>query len=84
MRRFKLHIGEYPVYELTKENYLTKTKKDKWYNAVGKDQCKREFAVCPVCDNPIQIIGIYKKLENTDKPYGRHYNHDTAIAKHNE
>lgn len=27
MRRFKLHTGEYPVYELTKENYLTKTKK---------------------------------------------------------
>lgn len=84
MRRFKLHTGEYPVYELTKENYLTKTKKDKRYSAVGKDQCKRDFAVCPACDNPIQIIGIYKKLENTDKPYGRHYNHDTAIEKHNE
>ena len=72
------------MYELAKENYLTKTKKDKRYSAVGKDQCKRDFAVCPVCDNPIQIIGVYKKLENTDKPYGRHYNHDTAIAKHNE
>ena len=72
------------MYELAKENYLTKTKKDKRYSAVGKDQCKRDFAVCPACDNPIQIIGVYKKLENTDKPYGRHYNHDTAIAKHNE
>ena len=70
MRRFKLHTGEYPVYELTKENYLAKTKKDRRYSSVGKDQCKRNFAVCPACDNPIQIIGLCKKLENTDKPYG--------------
>ena len=69
MRWFKLHTREYPLYELAKENYLTKTKKDKRYSAVGKDQCKRDFAVCPACDNPIQIIGVYKKLENTDKPY---------------
>ena len=60
MRWFKLHTREYPVYELAKENYLTKTKKDKRYSAVGKDQCKRDFAVCPACDNPIQIIGVYK------------------------
>lgn len=63
MRWFKLHTREYPVYELAKENYLTKTKKDKRYSAVGKDQCKRDFAVCPACDNPIQIIGVYKKLK---------------------
>ena len=66
---------EYPVYELAKENYLTKTKKDKRYSAVGKDQCKRDFAVCPACDNPIQIIGVYKKLENTSftRKGGNHY-----------
>ena len=34
--------------------------------------------------NPIQLIGLYKKLENTDRPYGRHYNRDTKVAKHNE
>ena len=27
------------------------------------------FAVCPACDNPIQIMGLYK----TNKPFGKHY-----------
>ena len=45
---------------------------------------KQNFTVCPACDDPIQILGIYKKLENTDKPYGKHYNHSIAIAAHNE
>lgn len=72
------------MYELTKENYLGKTRKNEQYHVVGKDQCRRDFAVCPACDNPIQIIGLYKRLENTDKPYGKHYNHDTPMAAHNE
>ena len=25
-----------------------------------------QFAVCPQCDNPIEIIGLYKKLKNTN------------------
>ena len=30
-------------------------------------------AVCPACDNPIQIIGLFKREEEVKrKPYGRH------------
>ena len=84
MRRFKLHTGKAKVYDLTKEIYLSETKKDAHYSITGKDGCKRNFAVCPACDNPIQILGLYKKLVNTDKPYGKHYNHSITIATHNE
>lgn len=66
MRRFKLHTGKAKVYDLTKEIYLSETKKDAHYSITGKDGCKRNFAVCPACDNPIQILGLYKKLANTD------------------
>ncbi|WP_162138427.1 hypothetical protein [Maridesulfovibrio hydrothermalis] len=31
------------------------------------------FAVCPVCNNPVQIIGLNKKLQHTDLPYAKHY-----------
>ena len=66
MRRFKLHTGKAKVYDLTKEIYLSETKKDAHYSITGKDGCKRNFAVCPACDNPIQILGLYKKLANTN------------------
>lgn len=33
-----------------------------------------EINVDSACDNPIQLIGLYKRLENTDRPYGKHYN----------
>ena len=57
MRRFKLHTGKAKVYDLTKEIYLSETKKDAHYSITGKDGYKRNFAVCPACDNPIQILG---------------------------
>ena len=33
---------------------------------------------------PIQIVGLYYPVKNTDKPYSKHYNRDAPIAKHNE
>lgn len=84
MRRFKIAQGNAEPYEITKEDFEKYTRKMKPYVMVGKDGQTRYFGICPACDNPIQLIGLYKKLENTDKPYGRHYNRDAAIAAHNE
>lgn len=84
MRRFKLHTGYADSYEITKENYEREVRGRKDFTYIGVDGVRRSFAICPACDNPIQLIGLYKKLENTDRPYGRHYNRDTKIAKHNE
>lgn len=38
-------------------------------NKFGK---KLQYALCPGCNNPIQIIGLYKHLKHTENPYGRH------------
>ncbi len=84
MRRFKLVQGDGKPYGITKENFEKLTKKEKPYVMMGADGETRNFGICPACDNPIQLIGLYKKLGNTDKPYGRHYNRDAAIAAHNE
>lgn len=54
------------------------------YKQQEKNGSTHYFAVCPACDNPIQIIGLYAKTDSTPGIYGRHYNRDTNIAKHNE
>lgn len=35
-------------------------------------------------EKPVRLLGLYKKLENTDIPFGKHYNRDAEIALHNE
>ncbi len=84
MKKFKLHTGISEIYRISTETYEKAVANNPNYIYTGRDNVKRYFAVCPACDNPIQLIGLYKKLENTDRPYGRHYNRDTKIAKHNE
>ena len=83
MKIFKLHTGinEVPI-ELTKENYENSIR--------GKDECKKisfgktsYFAICPACDNPIQIVGLYSKTDGTRFPYGKHYPKDLKIANFN-
>lgn len=84
MKKFKLHIGKNHVYPLTKEIYEDATLLKKPYKQQEKNGSTHYFAVCPACDNPIQIIGLYAKTDSTPGIYGRHYNRDTNIAKHNE
>ncbi|WP_279716790.1 hypothetical protein [Chelonobacter oris] len=31
-----------------------------------------QFAICPECNNPVQIIGLYKKSAHTDKQFAKH------------
>lgn len=46
-------------------------KKAPWYQGIGKPS-ESHFAVCPSCDNPIQIIRLYPKTETPGEPYGKH------------
>ena len=84
VRRFKLHQGLSKIYDISRENYEELVQENSKYVFTGKDKVKRYFAICPACDNPIQLVGLYKKLKNTDHPYGKHYNRDIPIAKHNQ
>ncbi len=42
-----------------------------WYQPARSGEMS-QFAVCPACDNPIQIIGLYRLPERVAAPYGRH------------
>lgn len=84
MKRFKLRKGDIDVYDISKQNFERLTQGRSPYVAVGKDGQTRHFGVCPACENPIQLIGLYKKMKHTERPYGKHYNRDAFIAVHNE
>jgi hypothetical protein len=70
---------------ISEKNFSEYTKKAKPYyssvNGIGK-----YYAVCPVCDNPIQIIGLYKSEEGEKRaPFGKHYKGDIkGLAKYND
>lgn len=68
MDSYKLAPGPVIVKEITVANFEADTKKKLPYYVDENLQ----YAVCPRCDNPIQILGLYKKLKNTDKPFGKH------------
>ena len=84
MKKFKIYTGLSTPCEINVENFEQLTRKRKPYHEVGKDGIPRDFGVCPACNNPIQLIGLYKKLENTDHPYGKHYNRSLSFAPYNE
>lgn len=70
---YKLTVDEWEEKSLDRARFEEETGKRKpWYvnNENGAKSC---FAVCPGCDNPIQIIGFYRRSAHTDKPYARHY-----------
>ena len=85
MKIFKLKVGSSKIYELNKNIFELQTKQKKPFYTFNNSNEEIQYAVCPACDNPIQIIGLYKKLKNTDKPYGRHCIHSVArLAEYNQ
>lgn len=32
------------------------------------------YAICRKCNNPVELIGLYKKNKISEKPFGKHYN----------
>lgn len=75
MRVYKLHPRTIGERELTVDAFEEDTQKQPpWYQKDAKDNKERHFAVCPACDNPIQIIGLTQRQLHTERPYGRHAN----------
>mgnify|MGYP001622854295 CR=1 FL=1 len=73
MRYYKLNQGIQEIFEIEKNSFELNTKMKEPYYQKNKNDEMVQYAVCPACDNPIEIIGLYKKLKNTNKPYGKHY-----------
>lgn len=85
MREFKVRQGLSEKFEITRENFEEQTRGLKGYSVKSKDGVRRNFGICPVCDNPVQLIGLYRKPENTDHPYGKHYGRSVDhVAVHNQ
>ncbi|EBW7769068.1 hypothetical protein H9V85_005122, partial [Salmonella enterica subsp. enterica serovar Louisiana] len=65
---FKISVDKQQVHKITQENFDLATKKQApWYQPINGH--RGWFAVCPACDNPIQIIGMLER----DAPYGKHF-----------
>jgi hypothetical protein len=75
MKECKLKPGASPTVEIQR-NMLERLglKAPPYYNKADNEiKC---FAVCPACDKPVTLIGLYKALKNTDEPFARHVPHD--------
>lgn len=65
---FKLSVDTKQIYKITPENFDVASKRQApWYQQINGHQ--GWFAVCPACDNPIQIIGMLERPH----PYGKHF-----------
>lgn len=70
---FKLETGIAPVFPISNEDFLRESKRKPPYVNQNADGKPSFYAVCPACDNPIQIIGLFKNTaEATRKPHGKH------------
>ncbi|MDR3038020.1 MAG: hypothetical protein LBV21_01835 [Candidatus Adiutrix sp.] len=63
--------GPGKVYKITETVFEESSFRDKLYQPHNKQGETVYYAVCPRCDNPIQIIGLYRR----SKLYGRHLPH---------
>ena len=82
---FKLKTGPHQIHLITQE-YLSFTQKGPPHYAQDVKEEEHFYAVCPECENPIQIIGLFKNtIEAGRKPYGRHHKGDIpGLSKYSE
>lgn len=74
MDRFKAKTGLSRAYPISDTAFLEATGKRPPYQQTRPDGSEALYAVCPACDNPIQIIGLFKNTpEAGRRPYGRHH-----------
>ena len=83
---FKTHVGEGKALMINEENFYLATRERKPY-VVDSGGVKSFYAVCPECDNPIQLIGLLRRQQDSlpRRPYGRHIGHDVpGVAVYDE
>lgn len=73
MKEIKFTVGYEPVLSFSDKNFKKKYEERVGNNAaytqvVGGD--RKHLALCPRCNNPVVILGIYKKIEVA--PHARH------------
>lgn len=72
MNVYKLTTRDFRWRLISQEDFASATHRDSPYYQKNKSGDDMHYAVCPECNNPIQIIGLYKKMKHTPKPYAKH------------
>ncbi|MGP4957824.1 hypothetical protein [Pseudomonas helleri] len=72
MDEYKLYVEDMGGKLINKDGFEEDTlRREPWYQCGSGDKLS-QFAVCPACDNPIQLVGLYQLPENVKNPYGKH------------
>lgn len=59
MHVYKLQARTFGEKEIVRTEFERDTRKlEPWYQVTGDKQ--REYAVCPACDNPVRLVGLYE------------------------
>ncbi|GHV09417.1 hypothetical protein FACS1894217_13690 [Clostridia bacterium] len=67
----KLKKGNYAIIPIERGMFENKTlKRDMFFREESGGNTP--YAVCPECENPVQIVGLY----TMERPYGKHFLHD--------
>lgn len=83
MIEVKFHKGPSKIYGVSLEKFVEATKETGPYIKIGA-KGKEAFGICPLCENPVKLLGIYAKLEK-QRNHARHYKHDIQnLAEFNE
>lgn len=71
---FKAWPGRAESIVISQESYMRCTGGVAPWRRDG-DKGPSYYAVCPLCDNPIQIVGLFRRQEESRarRPYGRHH-----------
>ncbi|MGK7030921.1 hypothetical protein N1Z36_00034120 [Pseudomonas aeruginosa] len=70
---YKLKPEETDERPIERERFEEETRRQEPWFSTSENGTEGHFAVCPACDNPVQIIGLYHLPANVTRPYGRHY-----------
>lgn len=72
MNEYKLHVQDTGGKTIDKDAFEADTlRRAPWYQPGSGDKLA-QFAVCPRCDNPIQLVGLYLLPPNVKNPFGKH------------
>ncbi len=75
MKIFKIKTGPCKSYDISRENFEQVTNRDKKY-VLHSGDITRYYAVCPACDNPIMLLGMYEPMSDGRKNIGVHQKND--------
>lgn len=81
--QFKVSVEDTEIHPINRETieYLL-AGRFPWFQRNNHRSGDQYFAICPWCNNPIQLKGLYRKQGNSPHPYGSHAGKPVAGFPH--